>query len=282
MMEDGIIVLSDVDVIRLVRSQREAETTHEDQLRRRNSCVSILARAINTTVAAIRSDCASLQELGIAGATVFRGLEGFGESAENSSPSSNPQRSADCRYDRGHGGESRAADPRGRGDDGHGLDRNVGRGLRAHREGSGVGHASACRRSSAARPAEDFSGCVSSGIAAAKRGKFVAYRGGGLKGRLQARLPATRKAKETSAPAPRQHFRYLGQQHFGPDRLIQNDVRPQYLGGSQELAPERTRIAMIPTSGTRRRKKPESSRSLPAPHHQIGDYQLRRLCERQP
>jgi len=30
MMQDGIIVLSDVDVIRLVRSQPEAEITHAD------------------------------------------------------------------------------------------------------------------------------------------------------------------------------------------------------------------------------------------------------------
>jgi hypothetical protein len=36
---------------------------------------------------------------------------------------------------------------------------------------------------------------VSFGSETAKPEKFVAYRAGGLKGRLQARLPATRKAK---------------------------------------------------------------------------------------
>jgi hypothetical protein len=50
-------------------------------------------------------------------------------------------------------------------------------------------------QSSAARPAGGyFSGFVPSGIEAAKPAKFVAYREGGLKGRLQARLPAARKA----------------------------------------------------------------------------------------
>jgi len=39
-----------------------------------------------------------------------------------------------------------------------------------------------------------FSGFVSCRHLAAKPEKFVAYREGGLKGRLQARLPATRKA----------------------------------------------------------------------------------------
>jgi hypothetical protein len=51
-------------------------------------------------------------------------------------------------------------------------------------------------QSSAVRPAgAHFSGFVSSGMETAKPEKFVAYRDGGLKGRLQARLPATRKAK---------------------------------------------------------------------------------------
>jgi len=40
-----------------------------------------------------------------------------------------------------------------------------------------------------------FSGFMSRRHPAAKPEKFVAYREGGLKGRLQARLPATRKAK---------------------------------------------------------------------------------------
>jgi hypothetical protein len=40
-----------------------------------------------------------------------------------------------------------------------------------------------------------FSGFVSRWQPAAKPGKFVAYGEGGLKGRLQARLPATRKTK---------------------------------------------------------------------------------------
>jgi hypothetical protein len=40
-----------------------------------------------------------------------------------------------------------------------------------------------------------FSGFVSRKHRAAKPEKFVAYGAGGLKGRLQARLPATRKAK---------------------------------------------------------------------------------------
>jgi hypothetical protein len=58
-----------------------------------------------------------------------------------------------------------------------------------------VGHASACpvERSSTGR--RYFSGFVSSGIETAKPQKFVADGAGGLKGRLQAGLPATRKRR---------------------------------------------------------------------------------------
>jgi len=51
-------------------------------------------------------------------------------------------------------------------------------------------------QSSAARPAgEYFSGFVSAGTETAKPEKFITYREGGLKDRLQAGLPATRMAK---------------------------------------------------------------------------------------
>jgi hypothetical protein len=51
-------------------------------------------------------------------------------------------------------------------------------------------------QSSAVRPAgAHFSGFVSSGMETAKSEKFVAYRDGGLKGRMQARLLTTRIAK---------------------------------------------------------------------------------------
>jgi len=45
------------------------------------------------------------------------------------------------------------------------------------------------------RSSQVFPGFVSRWQPAAKPGKFVAYGEGGLKGRLQARLPATRKTK---------------------------------------------------------------------------------------
>ena len=72
------------------------------------------------------------QELKIAGATVLRGLEGFGETAEI-------HRHHLIRKDQpivvtivDTRGKPGAADSRGRGDDGHRHDRHLGRGLHAN------------------------------------------------------------------------------------------------------------------------------------------------------
>lgn len=68
MLEDGLIVTSEVDMIRLTASQAAAD--HISEIRPPSG---------RPLYEAIVDKC---RDFGIAGATVFRGLEGYGETAE--------------------------------------------------------------------------------------------------------------------------------------------------------------------------------------------------------
>ncbi len=81
-----------------------------------------------------------------------------------------------------------------------------------------VGHASDCPVERSSTRSEYFSHLVFPAIETALPEKFAGYRNGGLKGRLQAGLPATRKAKgeqrasaglETGQPAKTKEFLWL-------------------------------------------------------------------------
>ena len=99
MLEDGLIVISGADVVRLVRSQSVTggiRCSTRKPLRFFGFAFRRWIRDHGTPLyEAIVAKCRESQ---IACATVFRGLEGYGETAEMHRGPSDPQRPADCHY----------------------------------------------------------------------------------------------------------------------------------------------------------------------------------------
>jgi PII-like signaling protein len=79
MLEDGLIVISDADIVRLVRGQTVAEASDVKPAGSRIHISESDRHQGKPLYAAIVAKCRKLK---IAGATVFRGIEGYGETAE--------------------------------------------------------------------------------------------------------------------------------------------------------------------------------------------------------
>jgi PII-like signaling protein len=80
MLEDGLIVISDADIVRLVRGQTVAEAS--DAKTRWDPAHSYFESDRHQGKPLYAAIVAKCRESKIAGATVFRGLEGYGETAE--------------------------------------------------------------------------------------------------------------------------------------------------------------------------------------------------------
>jgi len=82
MLQDGLIVVSDVDMVRLVRSHSVTEAPHAAGQPARLMRIHISESDRFGDKPLYEAIVARCREMKIAGATVIRGLEGYGETAE--------------------------------------------------------------------------------------------------------------------------------------------------------------------------------------------------------